>query len=154
MTLRRHQRDRDEAEAALDRWGAWRGLAGSLELRNAVVQAIAEERERCTKVADEYAGGKVGAYKISAMLQALRNGNMGQIELDHVVILVERFQAEERERCARIADEYATELLPVEAGGVARLIAARIRDERAPMAVAPLPDLAGAPEVAEDEPHG
>ena len=52
MTLIRHQRDRDAAERALDRWGAWRGFAGSLELRDAVVCAIADERERIAKFLD------------------------------------------------------------------------------------------------------
>jgi hypothetical protein len=35
--------------------------------------------------------------------------------------------AEERERCAKIADKYAAEVLPVDPGGVARIIAGRIR---------------------------
>jgi hypothetical protein len=35
----------------------------------------------------------------------------------------------ERKRCARIADEYANEVLPVDPGGVARLIAGRIEEE-------------------------
>ncbi len=80
-----------------------------------------------------------------ARLQALRNGNMGQIDgyrLNHVVILVERIQLEERERCARIADEDG-----------ANKSAARIRSGDAPVAAAPLPDLAGAA-IAKDEPHG
>ncbi len=47
---------------------------------------------------------------------------------NHVAILVERIQAEERERCARIADEYGRETLPVDPGAVARIIAGRIRD--------------------------
>jgi hypothetical protein len=36
-------------------------------------------------------------------------------------------RAEERERCAKIADKYAAEVLPVDPGGVARIIAGRIR---------------------------
>ncbi len=92
----------------------------------------------------------------NARLQAMRNGNMGQLDgyrRNHVVILAERVQAEERERCARIADEYARETLPVDPGGVARLIAGRIRNGTDPVAVAPVPDLAGAAPVAEAGDH-
>jgi hypothetical protein len=46
------QRDRESAERALDRWGAWRGFKGSLELRDAVTAAIADERERIAKFLD------------------------------------------------------------------------------------------------------
>jgi hypothetical protein len=36
-------------------------------------------------------------------------------------------RAEERERCAKIADQYRREVLPVDPGGIARLIAGQIR---------------------------
>jgi hypothetical protein len=77
----------------------------------------------------------------AAVAQAMRNGNMGQIDgyrRNHVVILAERIQLEERERCARIADEYGN------SSGVARVIAARIRNQdHDPMAAAPFRDLEG-----------
>ena len=53
MTLRSYQRDRDAAERALDRWGAWRGFAGSLELRDAVANAIEAERHRIAKFLED-----------------------------------------------------------------------------------------------------
>ena len=93
----------------------------------------------------------------AAVAQAMRNGNMGQLDgyrRNHVVILAERIQAEERECCARIADEEARPSDGV-AKATAERIAERIRNQdRDPMAASPLPDLACHAEVAEAEPHG
>jgi hypothetical protein len=61
------QLDRESAEFALDRWGAWRGFAGSLELRDAVVRAIAAERERCAKIADQNAALNIATLIRSAL---------------------------------------------------------------------------------------
>ena len=100
-------------------------------------------------------GDRAAAALKAAEQQALRNSNMGQLDgyrRNHVVILVERIQAEERERCARIADQAVRPSDGV-AKATAKYIAAHIRSGHDPMAVAPLPDLAGA-EVAEAEPRG
>jgi hypothetical protein len=61
------QLDRERAEVALDRWGAWRGFAGSLELRDALVGAIAAERERCAKIADQEAAHNIATLIRSAL---------------------------------------------------------------------------------------
>jgi hypothetical protein len=52
--LRATRRHRDIETLDLCRWGAWRGFAGSLQLRDAVVEALTDERERCAKVAANY----------------------------------------------------------------------------------------------------
>ncbi len=51
-TPRIRQRDRDAAERALHRWGAWRGFTGSVDLRDVVAEAIGDERERIAKFLD------------------------------------------------------------------------------------------------------
>jgi hypothetical protein len=47
---------------------------------------------------------------------------------EHFGKAIEWAVAKERQRCAQIADEYSTEILPVDPGGVARLIADQIRE--------------------------
>jgi len=83
----------------------------------------------------------------AAVAQAMRNGNMGQLDgyrRNHVVILAERIQLEERERCARIAEEFGREFEGEFPRMVADEIAARIRNQdRDPVAAAPFRDLEG-----------
>jgi hypothetical protein len=75
-------------------------------------------------------GDRVATWLKAAGEQALRNSNMGQIDayrINHMISLIEQIRWEERERCARIADEYSKEVLPVDPGGIARIVAGRIR---------------------------
>ena len=46
---------------------------------------------------------------------------------EYLALHISEVRAEERERCAKIADQYRREVLPVDPGGIARLIAGQIR---------------------------
>lgn len=77
-------------------------------------------------------GDRAAAALKAAGETAFRNSNMGQAEayrINHVISLIERVRAEERERCAAVADNYARDgrLCREYACEVADEIAARIR---------------------------
>jgi hypothetical protein len=63
-------RDKNSAERALDRWGGWRGFRGSQQLRDAMAEAIRDERERCARIAEADGATMVGR-RIAA---AIRGG--------------------------------------------------------------------------------
>lgn len=79
----------------------------------------------------KYINERVAAALKSAGEQAMRNSNMGQIEsyrINHVISLVEREVAAEREGCAKIAEACGSSS-DHDAEMTARYIAHKIRDQ-------------------------
>jgi hypothetical protein len=72
---------------------------------------------------------EIGFLKKAIMLDSIINEPRRHIEIARAIATA---QAQERERCAKIADEYAAEVLPVDPGGIARIIGGRIREGNAP----------------------